>query len=411
MNDHDDDAPEALVISSLLDTGEFEPGRYRVTESDLSCWQPVWRFCADYQQRANEAPPVHLVLKKFPDFAYVQGVDPSWSASQLRKARTMRDLRKGMRTAAEAVRNDDLDSALSALAEVTTPTWSAKEPVSVLDYATIPTETGPKIPVPYRSLQRVTGGIAQGDLWYYAGRPGTGKSWEMTHFAATAMLAGVTVRYISLEMPMAVIARRIQLHLVGRDRVMLEAIRGNDMVARRRVLDALDGTIDGKLTIVDPSFGKATTEMVSAAASEVELVIVDHVGLLQHGGGRVVDDWRAMASASNMLKEVALSTGCAVLGAAQLNRDAEGGANATAPPKLSQLSQSDALGQDADVVVSLRQLSARVRNQGAIKVREGPTIAWKTRFDPYEMRFEEISDDAAQRLIDSDGAKNNAVFV
>jgi len=176
---------------------------------------------------------------------------------------------------------------------------------------------------------------------------------------------------------------------------------GKDREALKRTLDSIKDRMSGTFDVVDPSHGRVTTNVVREHMDECDLLIVDHAGLLITADGRrAIDDWRAMALISNMLKEYALETSVPVVAGAQLNRTAD--TASPRPPKLSQLAQSDALGQDADVVVTMKRLSKHVMVQSAEKVREGEGMLWYSKFDPSKADFGEMKKDAALEFMASD---------
>jgi replicative DNA helicase len=84
--------------------------------------------------------------------------------------------------------------------------------------------------------------------------------------------------------------------------------------------------------------------------------------------------------------------------AAQINRDGETG---NAPPKVKNLSQSDALGQDADVVLTMRAKPHDVATDFSIeKNRHGSSgIRFYTTFDPNTGVFTEISAEQAEDAV------------
>src|SRR4051812_6132377 len=126
-----------------------------------------------------------------------------------------------------------------------------------------------------------------------------------------------------------------------------------DMKLYKEFIQHLDesGQINGILDIHTPKDGRVTPSVVNTRAGDYDLSIIDYVTLMHtDNGSSAIDDWRTAGTLSNRLKEIALSATTGVLGAAQINRD---GISETRPPKLSNLSQSDVLSQDGDVVVTM----------------------------------------------------------
>ena len=87
-----------------------------------------------------------------------------------------------------------------------------------------------------------------------------------------------------------------------------------------------------------------------------------------------------------------------ILGAAQINRDGDSGRN---PPDVKNLAGTDALGQDADVVVTMRAKPKDVAAVFALpKNRHGPAkMRWWTKFDVNNGDFAEITEDQAEDLV------------
>lgn len=404
--DESSTAPEALLISAFLEEGLFQPEKYHVSTDDIEAWKKLWNFCIDYQTVSGTAPPVSLVKKQFPDFEVHPNVSTTWAALKVRDAGSSRAMRHQIRETLSALNNEDLETAYTALAEVQRPRSFRKEPISVFDHTTVAMEFDvAKIEVPYASLGRATGGIGPGELWYLAARLGAGKTWFLLKYASRAAKAGYRVGIHSLEMPAQQMARRSHQLLCEGNATLLAQLRSEDIMDYKEALDIIASSTPGSIEVLDPSHGRInTTAAVAESCHDYDLVIVDHVGLLvSDAGHRAIDDWRSMALISNTLREITLATSTPVLGAAQTNRESER-AGTVAPPKASQLAQSDSLGQDADVVLTMKRLSERTMVHSAEKVRHGPNLRWYTRFDPDKNKFEEISSEQQKEiaLIDED---------
>jgi len=140
--------------------------------------------------------------------------------------------------------------------------------------------------------------------------------------------------------------------------------------------------------------------VIASRCGEYQLTVVDYVGLMtQDGGGMAIDDWRVMAKISNSLKTIALANSDSrLLCAAQINRDGETG---SAPPKVKNLAQSDDLGRDGDVVLTMRAKPKNVATHFSLeKNRHGASgIHFHTTFDPNSGVSTEISADHADDLV------------
>jgi len=401
-----DHSPEAQFISALLDTGSYIPGIYGVRSEQIVGHRPVHEFCLRYQEISNTAPPVHVLKDKYPSFPYIAEVNAVWAASVLSEAHTNRVLRQTMARASASLAEDANDEAIGILQDGLSKIQPAVGfGVDATDL-TILEEMGELelCPVPQGMLSAATGGIASGDMWIVAARLGIGKSWRLIQHAVTAAEGGWDVAFFSLEMPAKSVLDRIH-------RVALKHWKEpwiNLSLDKRSEMLESWAENTGTISVYDPSKGRCDASVLSSIASDKTLVIVDYIGLMHTtSGSRAIEDWRAMATISNQVKEVALSRNVPIIAAAQINR---AGGNSDRSPGTEHLAQSDALGQDADAVITLKQFSKRVLVNSLTKYRHGESGAkWYTQFEPSrgllgdlsiakatEMKLEDDEFDAAQ---------------
>lgn len=401
--DESPETPEALMISAMLNKGEFIPSKYHLTVEHLECWQKLWQFAEQYQEQAGKAPGLDLVRLQFPDFVYTADVECAWASHRLHRVHSARQMRKTFKAALRDLEADEVELAYEKVTAIERPRVARRSPVSVWDHAGVEEEFAvTKIPVPYPTLQRITGGIGPEDLWFIASRPSEGKTFTLCLQAAMAMNAGLKVGYLSLEMPARVINKRIRRTVATpAERKLLDH---SDPKEVKKGMDLLQERVTGSVHVVDPSHGRFTSPVVREALEEYDLVLLDHAGLMHTADGRrAIDDWRAMATISNDLRSDVLGAGTPLVAGVQINRTADTAGRSA--PKLSQLSQSDALGQDADVVCTFRALSEKTRVWSSEKNREGARAKWWTLFDAKNAEFKEISQDAAYEQVAEDEDK------
>lgn len=399
-------SPEGLLISAFLEIGDFTPAQYQVKDNDILAWRRLWDYSMRYQAIDGHAPPLSLVQSQYPDFQITCGVSAAYAADRVKEASAMRGLRQTMAAAAAALGDEDMNGAFSLLEQIRRPAGTgSKPPMDTLDHISVAHQVEvSRIPTPYPTLGRATKGIGPGEFWLLAARHGQGKSWVLADYAAHAAKAGYKVGYASYEMGARAISRRVNSRLADGNPTMFMALIGDDEVAAKQALDELSEQVSGRVEVFDPSHGRVNTTgfLRDMCSDKYDLVIADHVGLLlTDEGKRAAEDWRLHAIISNVLKEHTLSTGTPILASSQVNREAEkiGGDR---PPRTANLSGTDALGQDADVVITMRRLTACTMYNSAEKVREGPNLRWWSYFDPARNRFQEISELVAteQRAMD-----------
>lgn len=403
------EAPEALFLSSLIELGEFTPDRWGITEDHFECWQRLYGFAVDYQVKTGSAPPIPLVRRRFPDFEITPDVDPRWAADQLRQVAAQRDLRRRMRVATTALTVEDTEGAFSAFDNLTRPRGAVRRGLSVFDHVSVADELeGPRLPVPYQTLQGVTKGIGAQELWLILARFGVGKTYELCHYTAEAVKTGAKVTFFSLEMPGHKIARRVQRAMAGSDQKLLGLLDSVSRTDRHAALDKLAQRMgDGGVTIVDAKSGPGTVTAISDAMSESDLVVIDHISLMRNPtGAKTLDDWINLTQIADGLHHECVRNSTPVLAASQANRQGESPIGR--PPKLDTFSRADQLGAAADVIVSVGKPSQSVRWHSAEKVREGPNVEWYTRFEPVKGRFGEITKDVMRTLIEADESRAGA---
>lgn len=399
-------SPEVLVINALLEQGEFTPGRYGVNADMLVGYQQAWSFCQQHQDAVGTAPSRELFFSSFPSIESIANVDPQWAADRLKEAHHERELRRRLGDATRAMREGDLDAVRAAAREIALPGPSTtRRGLSITDIETV-AQQGVKIgfTTPWPSLNAVTHGYARGEFGLLGARLGQGKSWMLPGLCIGAAKMGANVAVVSCEMTMKRYAHRLHVWQADRDAKLLRLLRSPHEDERRSGLTQLPPLV-GSIDVFDPSVARSTMSTVESLAADYDVVAIDHVGLLMDSAGkRAIEDWRIMAAISNSLKEVALAFNVAIPAAVQINR--EGEAASSAPPKVSQLAQSDALGQDADWVITYRRLGERSMLHSLGKNREGRSARWYTKFEPEGGDFTEITSDEARvrMMIDNDNS-------
>lgn len=393
------ESPEALVISALLEEGEFDPRRWKIDDDDLACFQPLWRFCMDHQQRAGRAPSFDLVQRKFPEFELTPDVDIVWAATKLREASANRKLRQRMQNALALLAEDDLEGAYGALDGFLVPVSQKRQAVDAFDHALQEEDFAvTKIDVPWPALGRVTGGIGPGEFWVGAARPEQGKTRTATGgYVPEAMRSGFNVTYFSLEMPAYQIVQQVNRALAHRDKHLLAQLDSTSREERKEALDTLRERVPGSLGVFDPSHGRCEPRDIRDALVDADLVVIDHLGLMTLGGKASISDWRIAGEISNKVKEECLRSSNRVLGLSQINRNGD----TTSPnrvPRLSELTGTDAIGQDADVVITMNRFSDSVMLYSSEKNRIGKHAMWYSRFQPDKADFAQITRSQAEQL-------------
>ena len=205
-------------------------------------------------------------------------------------------------------------------------------------------------------LDRVTLGLNKGELILIAARPGMGKTSIALNMALhVAMNLHETVAVFSLEMSREQLVMRLlsRAALVPSQNLLtgqLSDPQWSDITDAAQALSATDIRIDDNPTL--------TVSDMNAACRRVPnlgLVVIDYLQLMQSAGSG--HSWsnesrtQAVSDMSRMLKIMAKELNVPVICLSQLSRANE--ARQDKRPMLSDLRESGAIEQDADVVIGL----------------------------------------------------------
>lgn len=398
---------EALVISALLNIGDVEAAqRYGVSQEHFRGYAEEYRWLLNYLKQYAAQPTWEVFQANFPDFLQFTHDDVRSAVDTMLVDYHKRHMVEAIDRASLLLADKDVLGAYEILKD-TEPVFTSAQPREVItdmsfldDYH----EQQATIRVPSPTLDRVTGGIGRGQLWYLGARTNHGKSAHLCDWVVKAVRDGWRVKFYSLEMTEMEVRARIHAILAnkfGHREITAFGIlhRAVDPAVYKAFIEKLgnSGKFDaGHLHVHTPAQGAVTPGVIAASITDYDLVVVDHVGLMRPDGtGHMTDDWRVAAKNSNMLMELALSSMTPILGAAQINRE---GAFGKGPPDIKNLAGTDALGQDASVVVTLRTMSDVASVFWTPKNRNGPKGRWYTKFDVDHGDFAEINQDTADLL-------------
>ena len=212
------------------------------------------------------------------------------------------------------------------------------------------------VPTGFGALDELLGGgIQRTNLVILAARPAMGKSACALQMVLNAARLGHGAGFFSLEMGAAQLARRGVANLAG---VQLGSLRTGSIGEddRRAAYHARDRMKDLPIWIDDDAeatVGALRTKVraLKRLYPDLGLVVVDYLQLLK--GARRSGDNREteVAGMSRALKVLAKSENVAVVCLAQLNRGVEARPLDDRKPKPSDLRESGAIEQDADVIL------------------------------------------------------------
>lgn len=255
------------------------------------------------------------------------------------------------------------------------------------------------VPTGIASIDRVTGGWQKSDLIIIAARPSVGKTALATTMAMNAAAAGKKIAIFSIEMSSEQIGARMLSSSSG---VPLQNIRqgvqnGMDLAriaAGVYEVERADINVDDTPSATPGELRSKCRRLLSDRG--VDLIIVDYLQLMSpdrvsKDGNRVSD----VSDISRGLKMLARELNVPVIALSQLSRSSE--YRESGEPRLSDLRDSGAIEQDADVVlmlwkkgdVAFDDIDETVYAKIA-KHRNGPTGLAELQFHRPTAKFSEV---------------------
>src|SRR5580704_14011653 len=263
----------------------------------------------------------------------------------------------------------------------------------------------------FTDLDKMTSGLHGGEMIVVAARPSMGKtSLAMNIAEHVSIEEKLPVGVFSLEMTSDSLVLRM---LCSRSRVNLRSVREGFLAERDfPKLTGAAGKLANAPLFIDDSSGLSILQLRAKARRMsqqygVKLFIIDYLQLLHSTARRAENRQQEIADISNGVKSLAKELNVPVIVLSQLNREFE--KDKSRKPQLSDLRESGAIEQDADVVCLLYKPSREDEDAVAgeehealpinlliAKQRNGPTGDVHLTFLKSYTRFEsaaKVSDD------------------
>jgi replicative DNA helicase len=258
------------------------------------------------------------------------------------------------------------------------------------------------VPSGFLDLDEMTRGLQPGDLVIVAARPSMGKTSLVLNMAQhVAMQPGHTVGFFSLEMSKESLFLRLLTSEAQIDshRLMSGAIGQKDY---GRISHALE-TLSAMKLFIDDSASIGVLEMRAKARRlkgehGLSLLIVDYIQLMS-GRGRFENRTLELGAISRSLKGLAKEINVPIVVLSQLSRAPE--SRSDHRPQLSDLRESGALEQDADLVILIYRDDVYNKDPNSpdagtaelivAKQRNGPTGTVRLAFLREQTRFANLA--------------------
>ncbi len=227
----------------------------------------------------------------------------------------------------------------------------------------------------FTDLDNLLAGLREGSLTVIAARPGMGKSSFALNVGVNAAKAGAAVAIFSLEMAASEIMPRI---IASEANISLARMRSGRLVEGDwlQITNAADA-LSGLEFWIDDTPSLSILEMRAKARRQLHrregngLIIVDYLQLMQPQGRRSENRQVEIAEISRGLKVLAKELHVPVIALSQLSRAVESRTGRV--PQLSDLRESGAIEQDADIVMFIDR--SKDEDEAGQKDRPDPNVA------------------------------------
>lgn len=266
------------------------------------------------------------------------------------------------------------------------------------------------VPTGFTDLDDKTAGLQPSDLIVIAGRPGMGKTSFALNIAENAALgANRTVGVFSLEMSRDQLIQRL---LCSQAKVDLSKLRRGYLTDRDwRGITGASGRLYEAPIFIDESAGVSVLDVRTRARRlkaehGLDLLVIDYLQLM-HGTGKVENRVQEVSQMTRSLKALAKELDIPIVILSQLSRAPESSERRSKIPQLSDLRESGAIEQDADIVLFIYREEMykpeveELKNKAQViiaKHRNGPTGIVNLTFLKESTRFENYTEIQAEYL-------------
>jgi len=272
----------------------------------------------------------------------------------------------------------------------------------------------------FKKFDFITNGLQKGNLIILAARPSVGKTsfaLNLVANVATTTNPGAVIALFSLEMPAVQLAQRVLCDIgsipmnslsrgTAQDREQESLISAHSKISESKVY--IDDT-----STVKPGEILSKCRRLYAAEKRIDLIVIDYLQLMASDKERRNDSKQnEISEISRMMKILAKEMNCPVLALSQMSRGIESRDDKT--PKLSDLRESGAIEQDADIVMFLSRENENEKSNGNYTVfldlakhRNGELAAIRFNWEGQYVRFTQSEDQGINRELQQQQNKHN----
>ncbi len=205
----------------------------------------------------------------------------------------------------------------------------------------------------FRDLDKYTSGWQNSDLIIIAARPAMGKTAFVLSMALNIAKMNNPIAVFSLEMSNLQLVNRLISNAceLGGEKIKsgnLSQLEWNQLLTRMQTLQGLPLYVDDTSSLSIMELRSKARRLVREHG--VRMIIIDYLQLMTAGGLKLGSREQEVSTISRSLKQLAKELDIPIVALSQLNRKLEDRGNKDKRPQLSDLRESGAIEQDADIV-------------------------------------------------------------
>ena len=264
----------------------------------------------------------------------------------------------------------------------------------------------------FYGLDLLTNGLQKSDLILLAARPAVGKTSLAMNIVNNIALNGGSCAIFSLEMSAAQLMQRAicSTAMVSMSKALKGELSSKEW---KLLLEAKDKLSKAKIYIDDSALNTPVDILSKCRRIKrehgLDVVMIDYLQLMSSGNKRTDNRQTEVSEISRNLKIAAKELNVPIICLSQLSRAVEGRKGNR--PMLSDLRESGAIEQDADIVMFIHNPDKYLEDDNAIKQgivelivakhRNGPTDTIKLKFISEHTTFCNLDSDANKQSLES----------
>jgi len=242
----------------------------------------------------------------------------------------------------------------------------------------------------FHNLNDKTSGFGKGDLVIIAARPAMGKTAVVLNMALRAIERDEGIAFFSLEMP----AEQLMLRMLSaKTSIPLQKLRIGDLTDEQwsQLSTATDELSQKKLFVDDGGYAtihhvRSKLRKLKAQRPEISMAIIDYLQLMS--GDSKEGRQQEVSEISRGLKQLARELQIPIIALSQLNRSLEARDNKR--PMLSDLRESGAIEQDADIILFVYRGNIYKLNELKEKIEKAKSEGNADKQQEYQQKYDQI---------------------